>query len=240
MNTKLLLPLLLLASAHGLARAEEAPPRLVAVTGQGEISVKPDRARLSLAADAVNAELATAEAEVNRIVRTYLAEARELGARDRHLSTAGVNINPEYVWDEKARRQQLVGYRVRRDIQVVIEDLDKIGDYILQATKSGVNTVSSPVLESSKAEALGKQALVAAAKDARAKAELLAETLDMKLGAVRSLRADSVGAPPPMPMVRSMAAKAEAFDSGNEQMGFAAGEIRYQASASVEFDLLAR
>lgn len=235
MKIPLLLPVVLLLAAHSTVQAEE-PARLVAVTGQGSVSVKPDRARLTLAVDQVHPELRVAEAEVNRIVRAYLAEAKALGARDKQLSTAGMSINPEYVWDEKANRQQLVGYRVRREIQVVIENLDQLGDYVLRATRVGVNQVSSPVLESSQSAALQRQALVAAAEDARGQAELLAKTLGMSLGAVRSLRADSA-APPPMPMVMQMRAK-EADSGGNAEIGFAAGEIRIQASASAEFDLI--
>ncbi|HEY0973039.1 MAG TPA: SIMPL domain-containing protein [Solimonas sp.] len=241
MNTKIrrgLLAVLLAAPllAAPLAQAEESP-RLIAVTGQGEVSVKPDRARLNLAADAMNADLKAAEAEVNKIVRAYLVEAKTLGTKEEHISTAGISINPEYVWDEKARRQQLVGYRARRDINVVIENLDKVGDYILRATKVGVNHVSAPALESSKSGALIEQALVNAANDARTKAKLLAETLGMKLGAVRTLRVNDY-APPPMPM-KVMAMRAEAADmGGNQEMGFAAGEIKYSASAVIEFDLI--
>ncbi len=230
---------LMLATAAMLAsvaQAEESP-RLIAVNGQGEVSVKPDRARLNLAADALNADLKLAEAEVNKVVRAYLAEAKALGTKEEHISTAGISINPEYVWDEKARRQQLVGYRARREINVVIENLDKIGDYLLRATKVGVNNVSSPVLESSRSGTLIEQALVNAANDARTKAKLLAETLDMKLGSVRTLRVNDYVAPP-MPM-KVMAMRAEAADAGgNQEIGFAAGEIKYTASAAVEFDLL--
>lgn len=233
----LLLPAaLLLMAAQAPAIAAEEQPRLVAVTGQGEVAVKPDRARLTLAVDALNADLKAAEAEVNRVVRAYLVEAKALGTKDEHISTAGISISPEYVWDEKARRQQLVGYRARRDINVTVENLDRIGDYLLRATKVGVNNVSSPVLESSGKDALLQQALVNAANDARAKAKLLAETLGMKLGAVRTLRINDY-APPPMPM-KAMMQRAEMADSGNQEMGFAAGEIKYSASASVEFDLI--
>lgn len=235
----LLLPAALLFVPFAQAAAEPPPPRIVAVSGQGEVSTKPDRARLSLAADAMNADLKTAEATVNKIVRAYLVEAKALGVKDEKISTAGISINPEYVWDEKDRQQKLVGYRARRDIEVIIEDLDKLGDYVLRATKVGINHVSSPVLESSKSEALSREALVKAANDARSKAKLLADTLGMKLGAARSVRVNDY-TPPPVPMVKAMAMRAEmASDAGgNQEMGFAGGEIKYTANAAVEFDLL--
>src|SRR3546814_3771934 len=45
------------------------------------------------------------------------------------------SINPEYVWDDKAKKQKLVGYRARRDIAVTVSNLDKLGDFVLRATK---------------------------------------------------------------------------------------------------------
>lgn len=235
-----LLPALLLLCPPAQA-ADAPPPRIVAVDGQGEVSTRPDRARLNLAADALNADLKTAEAQVNAIVRSYLAEAKALGAKEDEISTAGISINPEYVWDEKLRQQKLVGYRARRDIAVTVHDLDKLGDFVLRATKAGVNHVSPPTLESSQADALGRQALARAATDARDKAKLLADTLGMKLGPVRTLRVNSE-LPPPVPMVMAKAAAfSEAADgSGNSEIGFSGGEIKYKASASAEFDLLER
>src|SRR3546814_1884801 len=74
------------------------------------------------------------------IVRAYLAEARALGATDKEISTAGISINPEYVWDDKAKKQKLVGYRARRDIAVTVSNLDKLGDFVLRATKVGIRS----------------------------------------------------------------------------------------------------
>ncbi|MGH8446268.1 MAG: SIMPL domain-containing protein [Solimonas sp.] len=237
-----LLPATLLFASVAAQAADAPPPRLVAVGGQGEVSVKPDRARLNLAADALNADLKTAESQVNTIVRAYLAEAKALGAKDEQISTAGVSINPEYVWDEKLRQQKLVGYRARRDIEVVITDLDKLGDYVLRATKAGVNHVNPPQLESSRSDELQRQALAKAAQDAQARARLLADTLGVKLGSVRSIRAEDVGRPMPIMYKAEMRAAAApmADGSGNEQMGFSGGEIKYNASVSAEFDLLDR
>lgn len=233
---------LLLCTAASAGDHDHTSPRTVSVDGQGEVSVQPDRAQLSVAADALDPDLKTAESKVNAIVRAYLAEAKALGAKDEEISTAGININPEYVWDDKQKQQKLVGYRARRDITVTVSKLDTLGDFVLRATKAGINHVSSPVLESSKADSLRREALAKAAIDARDKARLLADTLGMKLGAVRTLSANDSEARPPVPMVMMKAAAfSEASDAGgNSEMGFAGGEIKYKASASAQFDLLDR
>lgn len=233
----LLLSLLLVAALP--AQAEE-PRRSANVSGQGEVSVKPDRARISLAVDTANIQLRKAEEETNRIVRAYLAELKSLGLKDEQISTAGVSIHPEFTWDDKARQQRLVAYHARREIDLRVDDLQQIGDVILKATMVGVNQVNPPILESSKSKELSRQALVKAAEDARAKAQLLADTLGVKLGLVRNISANDNSAPPVMykaMMVRGMAA--DAAPSGNEQMGFTTGEIKYSANVSADFDLIA-
>ena len=233
----LLLSLLLVAALP--VQAEESR-RSANVSGQGEVSVKPDRARISLAVDTANIQLRKAEEETNRIVRAYLAELKSLGLKDEQISTAGVSINPEFVWDDKARQQRLVTYHARREIDLRVDDLQQIGDVILKATMVGINQVNPPTLESSKSKELSRQALVKATEDARAKAQLLADTLGVKLGAVRSISANDSGAPPIIYKAMAMRGMvADAAPSGNEQMGFATGEIKYSANVNADFDLIA-
>lgn len=231
-----LLSLSLLASTA--AWADQLPQRRsVNVSGQGEVSVRPDRARLNVAVDVLNADPKAAEAEVNKVVRAYVAEARQLGARDADISTAGISLSPEYVWDEKARRNRLTGYRARRDITITVTDLNKLGDFVLRATQVGVNNVSPPALEASNARELAQQALVKATEDARGKAQLLADTLKVRLGSIYALNATEGYVQPPMPKAMAMRAEA-AFDSGNQQMGLEPGEIKYSATVNADFDLL--
>lgn len=219
---------------------EPLPPPTIAVSGHGEITTLPDRARLTLAVDALNAEVKPAQDQVNRVVRAYLEAIKPLGLKAEDIATSGTSLQPEYVWDEKDRQQKLVGYRARRDIQILVRNLDQLGDLILRATQSGVNHVAPPQLESSKAEALAREALARAAQDAQARAAALAQALNVKLGSARSVR-EAGGAPPPVPYkVMAMRAEAASFDSGNQEMGLSTGEIRIAADVQVEFDLVAR
>lgn len=217
--------------------ADEPAHRHVAVSGEGEVTVLPDRARLHLGVTRLNPDLRAAESEVNKVVRGYLAEARNLGVKDEHLNSTGVSINPEYVWDEKERNNRLVGYRVSRDIEVLVLNLDRLGDLVLAATKVGVNQVQPPQLEFSRSREVQQQALVKAALDAQARAKLLADTLGLKLGPVHQLNASEAAPPPPMPKMMVMRAAA-AGDDGNREMGVNAGELRYGASVNAEFELI--
>lgn len=228
------LSLLLLTTAMTVQAADQTDRRSVSVEGHGEIGVAPDRARLQMAAQVTRKNLDTAQTEVNAIVRDYVKRAKALGARDADLSTAGLTVQPQYDYSSKDGRK-FVGYQVTRRIEVTVRNLDKVGDYLLQATAAGINTVSDPILESSHADALRLEALSAAAKDARSKAQVLAQTLGAKLGPIHNVDASNAS-PHPVPLMRAMAAKAT--PSGNEQMGFSVGEIRYSVDIHADFDLL--
>lgn len=233
------LAILVLATCAVAQADEPLPPPTIAVSGHGEVTTLPDRARVTLAVDALSNEVKTAEGEVNAVARRALDEFKALGIRSEDIATSGTALQPEYVWDEKARRQVLTGYRARRELQVVVRNLEQLGDVLLRATKAGFNQVNPPALESSRAAELEREALAKAAQDALAKADALAQALGVKRGTARIVR-ESGGNPPPV-MYKAMAARAEAaFDSGNQEMGLSTGELRIGADVQVEFDLQAR
>ncbi len=234
-----LLPLLALGFAAA-AQAQPSPaPRVVQVTGQGEATVAPDRAQLSMAIEARNADLAIAERSINDSTRAALAALKGLGLKDEDISTASYAVNPEYDWVDN--RQVFRGYFARREINLTLRDLAKMGDVMQKLTKAGVNQINPPVLQSSKLKQIERGALAAAMDDAVGQARVVAESLTMKLGAVRSVNVGGSAVPPPLPSPRVMMMKASADapeTGGNEQTGFSAGVIRVESSVAAEFELL--
>ncbi|MBL6749140.1 MAG: SIMPL domain-containing protein [Nevskia sp.] len=235
-----------LAAALGLLggaalAADGAAPerRAVTVGGHGQVSAVPDRARLSMSIELTRPELKAAQAEANRIVRDYLAQVRALGARDEDISTAALSIRAEYTYSDKLPGgRKFLGYHVSRGIEVVVRDLDRIGDFLARATDAGINSVNDPVLESSRAEELRRQALARAAADAKANASVLAEALGARLGAAHTINA-AVETAPPRPRI-VMAARAPGLEQASDQdMGFAGGSLAFDASVTVDFDLQA-
>ena len=228
---------LALLSAAPVARGADgaAAPRLISVSGEAQVSATPDRARLQLGVTQLSPDLRAAEKEVNRIVRDYLAAAKAQGASAEQIGTTGMSIQPEYTWDEATRSQKLTGYRVSRDIALRLDSLDKLGDYLLKATEVGINQIQPPVLESSRAAEFERQALADAARDAKARASVLATTLDARLGALHSLNA--VAADAPQPVVMQMAVRAKAESAAADDLGLSAGQIQFQARVTADFEL---
>jgi len=227
--------LLALAALSGRAMAEGPPVRSVAVTGSGEVAAEPDLARVTLGVEARKPTMAEARAEVAVVVDRVLGLTRSLKIDPKQVNATRVNVQPEYSWNEKDRKRVLLGYLVGRQVEVEVRDLDQLGPLLERAVDAGVNQVSDPQLDSSRRKALEREALTKAVQDARLNAETLATAAGVKLGPVRTLNGQSSSVPVPMYRGRGVAmATAEAAPAETYQ----AGEMKFSASVSAEYDLL--
>jgi uncharacterized protein YggE len=212
-------------------------PRTISVSGTGTIDATPDIARLSLAVQRRDVSMQVARDETVRVSKAFLALCKKLGIPENKIRTSGLTIQPEYRWDEKENKQVFVGYFVQRQLQVEINDLDKLGGVIEGAIDAGVNEVSPPVLDSSRAKELNRDALAAATADAKANAERIASSLGVKLGAVRTVVAGGAS-PPPMPM-QEMRVQAMAMDAAaGKAANYVPGEISFESRVETVFDVV--
>lgn len=213
----------------------QTPMPSVTVDGHGEVSAVPDRAVLTMAAVASAPEPADAQNQVNAVIRNFLARARALGAAARQIKTTSASLQAQY--DYRGGSQRLLGYRATRVIDLRVDDLSRLGDFLAAAGKAGINHIQPPALKSSQAARLHRQALADAARDARANAQTLADALGVTLGPARVIRGQA-RRQPPRPMM-AMTARAGATD-GNQAMGISLGLIEFEADVTVQFDLRAR
>ncbi|NNF51068.1 MAG: SIMPL domain-containing protein [Gammaproteobacteria bacterium] len=217
--------------------AAEEMLRQIAVGGNGDISVAPDRANVSLGVEMRARELQAARDEVSKVVTDFLSLAKKLDIDKESLNTSQLTIRPEYEWIAAARKRRLTGYYVARQISVDLKDLEKLGPLLERATELGINNVSGPYFSSSREAELKRVALKRAAEDARRNAEVIAMTLGATLGPVRSVQAQGASLPPPRPQLR-MESMSMAADSGGAEESYEAGEIKLTSQVNAVFDLL--
>ena len=226
---------LLLAACVPLATHADERPRSVSTTGQGEVSAQPDMARVTLGVDARRKSLAEARAEVTAAVDRLLALTRELKIDPKYVNATRLQVRPEYAWIEQGQKQVLQGYFVGRQVEVELHDLDQLGPLLERAVTAGANQVGDASLDSTRRKELERQAMTLAVQDAAANAGTLAQAAGARLGPVRTLNASA--SPPPMPMYR-MAAMAEAAAAPPAESTYAAGEMKFAATVSAEYDLV--
>ena len=226
---------LLLATLAPFAAHADERPRIVSTTGQGEVSAQPDMARVTLGVDARRKTLAEARTEVTAAIDRLLALTRELKIDPKYVNATRLQVRPEYTWSEQGKKQVLQGYYVGRQVEVELRDLDQLGPLLERAVTAGANQVGDASLDSTRRKELERQAMTLAVQDAAANAGTLAQAAGARLGPVRTLNASA--SPPPMPMYR-MAAMADAAAAPPAESTYAAGEMKFAATVSAEYDLV--
>lgn len=229
-----LIPSVLLA---GAAIADDAvPPRTITVTGHASIAAVPDIAHVNVSVQRRDADMRAARDATVAVTRQFLTLTKRLGIKDNKVRTSGLTIQPEYRWDNENNEQVFTGYFVQRQLEVELDDLDRLGELLEGAIDIGVNQVSPPRLASSRRAELNREALAAAARDARSNAAEIAGSLGVTLGPLRQLDAAGSFAPPPRPM---MVGAAMMRESDMAAKTYEAGEISTEANVTASFDVLA-
>ncbi len=149
--------------------------RVMIVTGISNLSVEPNIAEVQLEVVTEEMELSQAQQGNANIMNQVIQALLQLGIARENIQTATYNINPRY--DYVDGTQVFRGYEVTNAITVKIKNVDQTGNVIDTAVQNGINRVSNIQFTVENKNVYYKQALSSALKDAYAKAQTLAETM---------------------------------------------------------------
>lgn len=191
------------------------------LTAVGEVSRVPDIAVIS--AGVVTQAQSASEALSQNAARMARARAalKRAGVADRDIQTASINLSPQYRYVDN-QPPQLVGYQASNQLSVNFRDIARSGRILDALVAEGANQISGPNLTIDKPEAALDEARTKAIAAGRARADLYARALGMRV--VRVIAVNESGGfapPPPMPMmVRAMAAPQEktSIDPGEQKL----------------------
>lgn len=201
------------------------------LTATGEVTRVPDVAIISTGvvtkAATASGAIQDAASRMNRV----LAALKRAGVAERDVQTSSVNLNPEYRYVEN-QPPQLTGYTASNTLTVRFRDIRNSGKILDALVSEGANQINGPNLTIDKPEAALDEARANAVAAGRARAELYARSLGMRVARVVSV-AESGGyaVPPPAPPM-PMYARAEAADSK-----IVPGEQKLQVSLAMTFEL---
>lgn len=217
------------------AQSQEMP-RTISVDGTGFVAVVPDMARVNVAIEERDPSLTAAQTAVADATDRVLELLEDLDIEERHVNSTGATVAPDYRWNRQSEEQELVGYIVRRQIEIEVRDLDRLGELVDGAVRAGVNQVSPPALDISTRRDAYRQALAKASEDARQNAEALAESMGVEAGEVVSVSAAShMPIPIRMPSARAGVATLAMAEAGVAQETFTPGEMRIEARVVAVF-----
>jgi hypothetical protein len=232
---------LALASAAGGAQAQDAslrapppvpgvpqrPPRTIAVSGEGKVSVAPDSASFTVGVEATAKTVGAATAEVNARMKAVLDAVARAGVAGKDVRTVRYDVSIERPWKD-GKQQPIAGYRVSTSADVRVRELPKLGKILDAVTAAGSNQLQSLRMERLDPSPQKLEALALAYAAAREKARAVAVAAGVELGDFLSV---SEGGASPRPMVMPMMARSMAGDSAP----VAEGELEYGARVEVVF-----
>lgn len=148
----------------------------VIVSGEGVVRARPDTANITVAViTQAGAAIEAQQANANRsdaVVRAVKAAAGT-GAE---VQTSGYSLQPQYAY---APNQQptIKGYEARNGVNVMLNDLTKVGAVIDAAASAGANNVDSLSFILRNDLQARSQALTIATREALSKAQVIASAL---------------------------------------------------------------
>jgi hypothetical protein len=198
----LLLTCLASPALAGQAPIQPTTPVIVTI-GEGVVKRAPDRAFVTLAAES-RARTAPEAQRLNTDAMTaVLDRIKSLGIAGDAIQTTGLSLQPEF--DYQNGRQTLRGYVARNQVDVRVDALARLGDVLASAVGSGATNVSSVSFDVKDRDAAEGEALRAAVRDARRRADAAASGAGVRV--LQVIRIDEERQPPqypvrPMPMAR--------------------------------------
>jgi uncharacterized protein YggE len=176
-------------------------PSLVEATGEATVNETPD---VAIAWVGVTTEAPTPGEAMTRnaaIAQRVVKALRELGltAPDA-IRTQAITVSPFF--DDKAgARARIAGYRAGNQVQIRVTDISVLGPALDTALKAGATDIGGQQFSLDTPQAAERRALEQAVRDARARAETMANALGQRLGRIVEIRTlDEPAFPRPEPM----------------------------------------
>jgi uncharacterized protein YggE len=203
------------------------------VSATGEVSRVPDVAIISAGVQIRAATATGAISENAARMERVRAALKAAGIADRDIQTSTISLNPEYRYQDNVP-PKLTGYTASNQVNVRFHDIRNSGRILDALVAQGANQINGPSLTIDKPEAALDEARANAIAVGRARAELYARALGMRVVRLLSVtEGGGYGSPPPVVMMRAeRGAAVGAADSKIDP-----GEQQLQVTVSMSFEL---
>ena len=201
------------------------------VSATGDVTRVPDIAIITAGVVTRSTTAGSALQQSATRMDRVIAALKRAGVQDRDIQTSNINLNPEYTYANN-QPPKLNGYSASNQVSVRFRDIANSGKILDALVAEGANSISGPNLTIDKPEVALDEARAKAVANGRARAELYARSLGMRIARVVSVSESggSFPVPPPMPMVRE--ALAQAADTKIDP-----GEQKLEVNLAMTFEL---
>lgn len=222
--------LVLTACTSAASPLSAADRNLLSVSGNGEVTVKPDVAFINMGVTTRDPSASKVQTDNAAAMNAVIAAIKAAGIDEKDIRTSAFNMYP--VVNYETQPQTITGYEINNTVSVTINDLTKVGDVITAGMGAGANTTNGISFSLKDSDAAYQEALKLAIAKAEAKAKTMADAAKIKLGAPASISEGSVNIVYPT-MERADLVKAADSIGGTIQ----AGELKVTASVSIVYEI---
>ena len=155
---------------------------VINVQGTSELTFDPDEAEVWAGISVVKLTAEEAQTEANKVINAVVDGLRYKGITEDDIATEQLSLYEERRWENG--KSSVVGWRATQTLKIKTTDLTKVGTIVDVCVSNGANTIQNINfgLSEEKEQEYKKQALAEATKNAKEKAETIAESLGAELG----------------------------------------------------------
>ena len=179
------------------ALAQTMPPPAISVTGEANVSVRPDQAHIDggVTSDAKTAREAS-DAN-NAAMGKVLLALKGAGIEEKDYQTSRLSLQPQFATSSKAgeRAPGIVSFRASNRVTVRIRDITKVANVIDVLTGAGANDIGGINFTVTQASKHLDEAREKAIADARRKAEIYAKAAGVTLGEPLGISEEGAASP---------------------------------------------
>ncbi|MCE7999419.1 MAG: SIMPL domain-containing protein [Rhodobiaceae bacterium] len=212
------------------AKAEDIQ-RTITITGQGQVSVKPDIAIVESGVVTQAKTAAEALAANTEAMQAVFTTLKDLGIEDKDMRTSQFSVNAIHTRPERGEARRISGYQVSNLVSVTIRDLDRVGEVLDRVVSNGSNELRGIRFQVENPGPLMDGAREEAVKDALRKAKIYVAAAGVALGPVLTINEHGGGGRPQPMFARSMAME------GAADVPIAAGEQTLSTSVTLVIGL---
>lgn len=224
------LALLLLCLTGSSASATESAPcgRKISVVGRAEASHVPDWVALTLASESKAPNVAGALEASAKSVAEIGALARDLGVPASDILTLSLVLEEATRTVSRtlgADQREPDGFRARNRVSVRLAERSRASELVRRALDKGCIRIEAAELGLAEPQKAESALLVAAAKDARARATAIAQAAGASAGVVCSLTTSKAMASSPMPHPAGQTSDYDLYKSSDGSRGKATFQV---------------
>ena len=224
--------LLVLLVGFAFSQSVYASEGRITVNGAGSVSLEAEFITLRIGVSTERTAPQEALLENNRATAAVIAALKAHGVDEGDIATDNFTLSPTWDWERSSGT--ISGYRISNTVSAVIRNIDAAGDIIGAAVAAGANVTASISFGAADTTEAYNQALALAVQDAAAKAQTLANALNVSIASIHSVTELSGFNAPMMTRAAAPMLVAESADWG---VPIEAGNITVTARVEIIYNI---